>query len=199
MAYHEAGHALLSLLVPQADPLHKVSIIPRGVASLGYTMQLPLQDRYIIKKSELLAKMIVLLGGRAAEELIFGEETTGAQNDLEVATNIAKKMVCEYGMSPKLGNLIWGKKEGPVFLGKDLVERKDYSEQTAQVIDSEIKRIVEEAYQQAKKLLEENIDKLKILAQALLQQEILDAEEVRRIVGIEKNTEDADIQDRKPS
>jgi len=197
VAFHESGHALLALLLPEVDPLHKVSIIPRGVASLGYTMQLPIQDRYILTKKELLSRMTVLLGGRAAEELIFNEITTGAQNDLEVVTEMARRMVCEFGMSTELGNLAWGRKEGPVFLGRDLIEKKDYSEQTSQLIDKEIKKIVDECYERAKSLLRENLEKLKLLAKTLLEKEILDGEEVKEILGFKDSNEN--LQDNKSS
>jgi ATP-dependent metalloprotease FtsH len=187
IAYHETGHALLSLYLPNVDPLHKVTIIPRGVGALGYTMQLPTQDRYLHSKSELLDRLCVLLGGRAIEELILGEVTTGAHNDLDVATKIARRMVTELGMSEKIGQVTLGKKEGPVFLGRDLAEHKDYSDNTARIIDEEIRRIVEEAYARAKKILGENIDKAKLVQQRLLEKEVLDAEEVKDIIGFNKD------------
>jgi cell division protease FtsH len=183
IAYHESGHSLLSLYLPNVDPLHKVSIIPRGVGALGYTMQLPTQDRYILSKSELLDRLCVLLGGRAAEELVLQEVTTGAHNDLEVATEMARRMVTQYGMSATVGHITLGKREGPVFLGKDLVEHKDYSDETAKVVDEEVKKIVEDCYLRAKNILEENIDKLKIVAHQLLEKEVLDAEEVKQLIG----------------
>lgn len=187
VSYHESGHALLALLVPESDPLHKVSIIPRGVAALGYTMQLPLEDRYIMTKKELLGRMIVLLGGRASEEMVFGDVTTGAQNDLEISTTVARKMICEYGMSEKLGHLTLGRRHGQVFLGRDFYdEERNYSDQTAQQIDAEVKKIVEGCYKQARDLLQENKDKLDKLAAALLEREVLDGEEVKKIVGLEK-------------
>jgi len=184
IAYHEAGHALLALLIPETDPLHKVSIIPRGRASLGYTMQVPLEDRYITTKKELIGRLTVLLGGRASEEISFNEMTTGAHNDLEVATHIARKMVCEFGMSEKLGHLTFGKKSGPVFLGRDIVEEKDYSEQTAVVIDKEIRCIIDECYLHAKKLLLKHKDKLKKLSDELLVKEVLIGDEVEKILGV---------------
>ena len=184
IAYHESGHTILSLYLPNADPLHKVSIIPRGIGALGYTMQLPTQDRYIISKSELLDRICMLLGGRASEEIILKEITSGAQNDLEIATTTARKMVTSLGMSDKIGNITLGKKEGPLFLGKDVIGHKDYSEEIAKVIDNEIKKIIEEQYKRAKTILTENIDKLKALADKLLEKEILDASEVKKIVGI---------------
>ncbi len=186
VAYHESGHTLLALLVPGADPLHKVSIIPRGTAALGYTMQVPIEDRYLTSRQELLGRLVVLMGGRASEELNFGEITTGAHNDLEVATDIARRMVCEFGMSEKMGNLTFGRRDHQIFLGRDLGEEKNYSDDTARMIDGEIKRIIDEAYEKAKKVLTANMDKLKLLATSLLEREVLDAEEVKAIVGIEK-------------
>ena len=184
VAYHESGHTLLALLIPGADPLHKVSIIPRGTAALGYTMQVPLEDRYLTSKKELLGRLVVLLGGRASEELNFGEITTGAHNDLEVATNIARRMVCEFGMSEKMGNLTLGRRDHQVFLGRDLGEERNYSEETARMIDMEIKKIIDEAYVRAKSELTAHRGQLEVLAIALLEKEVLDAEEVRNIVGI---------------
>jgi len=184
VSYHESGHALLALLIPETDPLHKVSIIPRGRAALGYTMQVPLEDRYITTKRELMGRLTVLLGGRASEEINFEEMTTGAHNDLEVATHIARKMVCEFGMSEKLGHLTFGKRGGPVFLGRDIVEEKDYSEQTAVVIDKEVRRIVDECYERSKKLLSEHHKELEKLAEELLEKEVLIGDEVEKIVGI---------------
>lgn len=183
VSFHEAGHSLLSLLIPGVDPLHKVSIIPRGVAALGYTMQLPLQDRYIMLKSELLARITVLLGGRAAEGLQFSDITTGSENDIEVATQMARRMVCEFGMSEKVGYLTLGRREGLVFLGKNLSEERNYSEDTAKLIDSEVKSIIDTCYAQARDLLEKNKDKLILLATTLREKEVLDGEEVKKILG----------------
>ena len=145
-------------------------------------MQTPLEDRYIMTRKELLGKLTVLLGGRAAEELTFEEVTTGAQNDLEVATDIAHRMVCEYGMSDKLGALTYGKREGMVFLGRDLVEDRNYSDQTAVLIDQEVRRIIEECHQRAKEILVQHRDRLKRLTDALLEKEVLDGDEAKRIV-----------------
>lgn len=189
IAYHESGHALLSLYLPNVDPLHKVSIIPRGVGALGYTMQVPIQDRYIHSRSELLDRLCVLLGGRASEELALGEVTTGAQNDLEAATQLARRMVTSFGMSDKIGHITLGRKDAPVFLGKELGESKDYSDDTARVIDEEIKRIVEEAYQRAKKVLSEKIDKLKLFAARLLEKEVMGVDEVKKLIGINNASE----------
>lgn len=187
VAYHESGHAILSLLVKDVDPLHKVSIIPRGTAALGYTMQLPLEDRYIVTKTELLGKLMVLLGGRVSEELIFNETTTGAQNDLETATRIARRMVCEFGMSDKLGHLTFGHRKEQIFLGRDIMEERNYSDLTAQEIDKEIKLIVDDCYLKTKDLLSQNKEKLKNLAETLKEKEVMGEEEVRKIVGIERD------------
>lgn len=195
ISYHESGHALLSMLLPGVDPLHKVSIIPRGASGLGYTMQIPLQDRYILSRSEILDKICVLLGGRVSEEIVLGDITTGAQNDLEVATNMARRMVTEFGMSAKVGNLTLGKREGPVFLGRDFAEHKDYSDDTAKLIDHEIKTIVEGAYARAKDVLQANIDKLKDLSDKLLEKEVLNSDEVRVIIGLADNPADKDSPD----
>ncbi|MBI3315629.1 MAG: ATP-dependent zinc metalloprotease FtsH, partial [Candidatus Omnitrophica bacterium] len=186
VAFHESGHTLLAFFVPGTDPVHKVSIIPRGTAALGYTMQVPLEDRYLTSRSELLGRLVVLLGGRASEELTFGEITTGAHNDLEVATQIARRMVCEFGMSEKLGHLTFGRREHQIFLGRDLVEEKNYSDETARLIDLEVKRLVDEAYVRAKNMLSEHKDDLQKLATALLEKEVLDAEEVKGLLGFPK-------------
>ncbi len=188
VSYHESGHALLALLTPHTDPLHKVSIIPRGTTALGYTMQLPLEDRYIVTEQELQGRLTVLLGGRASEELIFHELTTGAQNDLEVASGIARRMVCEFGMSPKLGMPTLGRRENLIFLGRDLMEERNYSEQTAQLIDQEVRRIIDQAYQRAKDELTAHMDQLKRLAETLREKEVLDGDEVKRIVGLSSDT-----------
>ena len=185
VAYHESGHSLLSLLIPEVDPLHKVSIIPRGIAALGYTMQLASEDRYIYTKDELLAKITVLLGGRAAEMLIFKQLSTGAQNDLNIVTEAAHQMVCEFGMSEKLGNLTLGRKDSQVFLGRDIVKERNYSEETARKIDAEVRKIIDECYERAADLLKENKDKLEKLARALLEKEVLTSEEVKQIIGYE--------------
>ncbi|MDI6641184.1 MAG: ATP-dependent zinc metalloprotease FtsH [Elusimicrobiota bacterium] len=182
IAYHEAGHALIAKLIPESDPVHKVSIIPRGPA-LGYTLQLPTEDRYLTTKKEMLAKLTALLAGRAAEELEFGELTTGAQNDLGKATEIATRMVCEFGMSEKLGPLTLRKREEEMFLGRDIMYReKMYSEKTAEIIDGEIKSIVKECEEKAKDLLKENQDKLKLIAERLIEKEILEGEEVEQLL-----------------
>ncbi|MFC1808807.1 ATP-dependent zinc metalloprotease FtsH [Candidatus Omnitrophota bacterium] len=189
VAVHESGHALVSLLVENSDPLHKVSIIPRGKAALGYTLQVPLEDRYLVSQKELLDKITVLLSGRAAEELLFDGVTTGASNDLEVATDYAHRMVCEFGMSKKLGNLTFGKKEHQVFLGRDLMNEKDYSEDTAVIIDKEVRSIIDSCYVCAREFLTTHKDKLFSLRDALLEKEVLDGEEVCDLLGLEHKKE----------
>ena len=185
-AFHEAGHALLSLLLPDVDQVKKVSIIPRGLAG-GYTFTPPLEDKNYWLKRELLSKIIMTLGGRASEDLTWNEVTTGAQNDLEMATSMARKMICQFGMSDRLGNVTLGKREGMVFLGKDIVEERNYSEETAKVIDEEVKKIIDNSYSKAKEMLSHNLDKLKVLANALLEKEVLDGEEVKLLLGIRTN------------
>ena len=188
-AYHEAGHTLVAKLTPGTDPIHKVSIIPRGRA-LGITQQLPVDDRYTYSKDYLSKTLRVLMGGRAAEEIALNHITTGAGNDLERATNLARKMVCEWGMSDVLGPLTYGKREEHLFLGREIAKHKDYSEKTAEEIDLEIKRIVTKAYNDAKELLKKNFDILDNLAKKLLEKETLDSEEIDKIIQetIEKRT-----------
>jgi cell division protease FtsH len=190
VAYHESGHALLRLLMPGVDELHKVSIIPRGASALGYTMELPLEDRYIITKAELTDRLTVLMGGRVSEELIFSEITTGAHNDLEVATETARRMVCEFGMSKGLGHLTYGKKHQQIFLGRDIGEERNYSDETAQLIDKEVSNIIDESYKRAKELLSKNQDKLVKLADKLLEKEVLDAKQAREAVGLAESQQD---------
>ncbi|MDQ7032408.1 MAG: ATP-dependent zinc metalloprotease FtsH [Desulfonauticus sp.] len=180
-AYHEAGHTLVAKSLPKADPLHKVSIIPRGRA-LGITMQLPIDDRHTYSKTYLETTLAVLMGGRVAEEIVFGEMTTGAGNDIERASKMARRMVCEWGMSENIGPLAWGDNSQEVFLGRDLVHSKNYSEETARLIDNEVKSIVLKAYQRARIIVEENLDTLHRLANALLERETLSGEEVDKIL-----------------
>jgi len=180
-AYHEAGHALVAKLTPGTDPIHKVSIIPRGMA-LGVTQQLPIDDRYTYSKDYLIKALSVLLGGRAAEEIALKHMTTGAGNDLERATDLARKMVTEWGMSEKLGPLTFGKKDEHIFLGKEIARHKDYSEKTAIDIDEEIKKIVIEAYDTSKKLVTENLDLLEALAKNLLEKETMDGAEIDALI-----------------
>ncbi len=181
-AYHEAGHALVAKLTPGTDPIHKVSIIPRGMA-LGVTQQLPLDDRYTYSKDYLLKALNVLLGGRAAEELALHHMTTGAGNDLERATDLARRMVTEWGMSEKLGPLTFGKKDEQIFLGREIARHKDYSEKIAEEIDEEVRRLVTEAYGEAKKLLYENYDILDSFAKTLLEKETMDGAEIEALAN----------------
>ncbi len=180
-AYHEAGHALVAKLLPGTDPLHKVTIIPRGQA-LGLTQQLPLDERHTYPKDYLIKRLMILLGGRAAEELVLNQITTGAGNDIERATELARKMVCEWGMSETLGPVSFGKRDEHIFLGKELAHHKDYSETTAVQIDNEIRRLVTDCYEKTKRLLEENINTLHQLAKALLERETLDAKAIDEIM-----------------
>jgi len=178
IAYHESGHALVAKLLPNCDPVHKISIIPRGNATLGYTLQLPTQDRYLISKAELMDRLAVLLGGRVAEDIIFKDVTTGSQNDLERATKIARQMVTEFGMSEDLGPITLGRKEHQIFLGRDISEQRDYSEEIANKIDKEVKKIIEIAYNKAKDILIKNKSKLKKIARNLVERESLDGKEL---------------------
>ncbi len=180
-AYHEAGHTLVARLIPGTDPVHKVSIIPRGRA-LGVTMQLPIEDKHSYTKESLLDRIAVLMGGRAAEEIIFNSMTTGAGNDIERATEIARKMVCEWGMSEKMGPVTFGKKDESIFLGRDMAMHKNYSEATAVEIDNEIRRIVDENYTRVVKLLTSHVELLHKLALELVEKENLTGEEVERII-----------------
>jgi cell division protease FtsH len=180
-AYHESGHALVAKLVPDADPVHKVTIIPRGMA-LGLTQQVPLDDRHTYSKDHLLGQLAVFFGGRAAEELALGSMTTGAGNDIERATEMARKMVCEWGMSDKLGPMTFGKKEEEIFLGRDFTQKVDYSEQTAIQIDAEVRRILLEAYERAKLFLRRNLEVLHKMAETLLERESIDGGEIDEIL-----------------
>lgn len=181
-AYHESGHVLVSKLIPGADPVHKVSIIPRG-RSLGVTSFLPMDERHTYTKSYCEALLAYIMGGRIAEKLVTGEFSTGAGNDIERATELARKMVCEWGMSEKLGPVSFGKKTEEIFLGREIVQHRDYSEQTAILIDQEIKRIIQEVSDRAEKLIREHEDALHRLANALLERETLDAEEIDLILA----------------
>jgi len=180
-AYHEAGHTLVAKMIPGTDPIHKVTIIPRG-AALGVTQQLPTDDRYTQSKKFCEDSIAVLLGGRAAEEIVFNQPTTGAGNDIERATEIARKMVCDWGMSERLGPLAFGKKEEAIFLGKELQHPREYSEETAREIDLEVKEIVTRNYMRAKDILTKNIQILHRLAEALLEKEVLEGEQIDMII-----------------
>ena len=191
-AYHEAGHALVAYMIPGSDPLHKVTIIPRGMA-LGLTQQLPEADKHNYTKEFIEGQIAILMGGRCAEKMFLDQETTGAANDIEVATERARKMVSEWGMSEAMGPLAFGKKEEQIFLGREIAQHRDYSEDTAIKIDREVKRIVEEGYSLAWKTLEENGDTLIRLAEALLEYETLDSIDIEAIIKGEQ------IKPRKPA
>ncbi|MCX5726593.1 MAG: hypothetical protein NT030_05395 [Candidatus Saganbacteria bacterium] len=181
IAYHEVGHAILSKLLPNADPVHKVSVLSRGMA-LGYTLQLPIEDKYLVSKSEVLDQITVLLGGRVAEETIFNEVTSGAHSDLSRATELAKRMVCEFGMSD-LGPRTFGKKDRQIFLGRDIAELKDYSEETAGSIDKEVRSIINECYDKAKDLITKNKSKLDNIAKELREKETLEGEDLKKLLA----------------
>jgi cell division protease FtsH len=181
-AYHEAGHTLVAKFLPGTDPIHKVTIIPRGRA-LGVTQQLPMDEKHNYPKEYLLNEIAIMMGGRVAEEVVFGQITTGAGNDIERATELARKMVCEWGMSERLGPLTFGKREEMIFLGREIAQHQDYSEQTAVEIDREVKQIVMTNYEKAKVLIKERIAILHALAKALLEQEVLDALQIDAIVS----------------
>jgi cell division protease FtsH len=180
-AFHEAGHALVAKLLPGADPIHKVTIIPRGMA-LGLTQQLPMDEKHTYGKEYLLNNLVILFGGRVAEELVLEHTTTGAGNDIEKATDLAHRMVCEWGMSEKLGPMTFGKKEEEIFLGRDFTQKVDYSENTAIEIDAEVRRIIQESYHRAKDLLKTNLRLLHKIAESLLEKEVLDGSEIDAIV-----------------
>jgi len=182
IAYHEAGHALVAYYLPDPDPVHKISIIPRGQA-LGVTQQLPLDDRHIYTEDYLLKKITVLLGGRVSEEIVFNKVSSGAQDDLKKATQIAKKMVCNWGMSKKLGPVAFGKSEEHIFLGKEMFQIKDFSEETARIIDEEIKNIISSCYEKAKTILTASLNKLHKVAHTLLEEETLDADRFKFLLN----------------
>ena len=181
-AYHETGHALVARMLPGTDPIHKVTIIPRGRA-LGLTQQLPVDEKHTYPREFLLNNIVILLGGRAAEELVLKDFTTGAGNDIERATNLARKMVCEWGMSEAMGPLSYGKKEEQIFLGREFATHKDYSEETARQIDKEVSRIVMTAYDDARKILSDHMDLLKRIAAELLEKEVLNGPELDALIG----------------
>ena len=180
-AYHEGGHTLVGMLLDHTDPVHKVTIIPRGRAG-GYTLSLPKEDRYYATRSELLDELKLLLGGRVAEALVLNEISSGASNDLQRATSLARQMICEYGMSERLGAVTFGHRQDQVFLGRDIGRDKDYSEEVAAQIDSEIRQFIDEAYQGTVKLLQDNIDKLHLIAEALIERETLEGYEVQQLM-----------------
>ena len=186
IAYHEGGHALVAYLLPNADPVHKISVIPRGRA-LGYTLTLPMEDKFLVTRQELIDELAMLLGGRVTEELIFGDITTGAQNDLDRATKIARQMVTEYGMSDRLGPLTLGQKQDQVFLGRDFASHPDYSDQVAFEIDTEIRTLIDQAHDEALEILTEHRDKLDEIAAALMEKETIEKEDLVALMeGLEK-------------
>ena len=176
IAFHEVGHALVAKMVPGCDPVHKISIIPRGHKALGYTLQLPEEDRFLMSKKELINRICVLLGGRVAEEIHFSDITTGAQNDLERATQIARQMVTEFGMSESLGPVTLGRKQHEVFLGRDIMEDRNYSDEVAFAIDQEVRRIVEGCYERVRAILKENQDVHVRIAKTLLAEEVIEGD-----------------------
>ncbi|MCM3598925.1 ATP-dependent zinc metalloprotease FtsH [Metabacillus idriensis] len=203
VAYHEAGHTIIGVILDEADMVHKVTIVPRGQAG-GYAVMLPKEDRYFMTKPELLDKITGLLGGRVAEDIVFGEVSTGASNDFQRATGIARRMVTEFGMSDKLGPLQFGQSQGQVFLGRDFNSEQNYSDAIAHEIDMEVQRFIKESYERAKKILTENRDKLELIAQTLLEIETLDAEQIKHLVdhgtlperpaaGLDKKQEDVKV------
>jgi cell division protease FtsH len=182
VAFHESGHAIMASLLPNADPVRRISIIPRGIAALGYTLQLPTEDRYLMTRTELLDRLAVLLGGRVAEEIIFGEISTGAHNDLQRSTDIATSMVKEYGMSEKLGYVTFEKEKKPLFLPSSFLSSKEYSEDTAKQIDAEVKKIIDETYQRVKEILTSQKGKLEELARLLLEKEVVEEADLKKII-----------------
>jgi cell division protease FtsH len=189
-AYHEAGHALVAILLPDTDPIHKVTIIPRGRA-LGLTQQLPIEEKHTHSKKYLINRICILLGGRSAESLVFDDITTGAGNDIEQATTLARKMVCEWGMSD-MGPLTFGKKEEQIFLGREIAQHRDYSEGTAIQIDKEVKELVDSANNTAQKLLSDNVQVLHEMANALLERETIVLEDIENIIEAVKSGTTAD-------
>jgi cell division protease FtsH len=194
-AYHEAGHALVAAMIPEADPLHKVTIIPRGMA-LGLTMQLPLDDKHCYNKVYLEAQLAILMAGRIAEEKFMHHITTGAGNDIERATDMARKMVCEWGMSD-LGPMSFGKKEEQIFLGREIAQHRDYSEATAIKIDEQVRKLVDAGYDRARGIIEERSEALARIGEALLEREVLDGAEVKLL--IEGGTLPASTRQKPPS
>ena len=184
-AYHEAGHTLVGLHCKNSTPLHKVTIIPRGTAYLGATFQLAEEDKYTQSRAELEDMMAMMMGGRSAEELIFGDFTSGAAGDISQITKVAKKMICVFGMSEKMGTIAYGTREDHIYLGRDITRSEAYSEDTAREIDLEIKRLVDEAKKRSDLIIKENRDQLELLAQELLKKETLNAKEVRKLLGME--------------
>ena len=180
VAYHEAGHAVVSRYLPTQDPVHQISIVPRGMAG-GYTMYRPTEDKSFMSKTEMEENIVSLLGGRVAEAIILNDISTGASNDIERASQIARNMVTKYGMSDRVGTVMFGGGQGEVFLGRDFAQTKDYSEETAALIDEEVKKIIQTAYERAVRILTEHIDKLHIVAGILMEKEKIEGEEFDKI------------------
>ena len=193
IAYHETGHAIVAKILPGADPVHKISIIPRGHAALGYTLQLPEEDKFLMSKSDLMNRIAILLSGRVSEEIIFGDITSGAANDLERATQIARQMVTQLGMSETIGLVKLGNKREEIFLGRDISEDRNYSEEVAAVIDKEVKAIIDSCYERAKEILTEHRELMDKIANALLEKEIIDAEELDKLMKTSSNNEVPEI------
>ena len=189
ISYHESGHTLVALNLPNADPVHKVSILSRGPA-LGYTLQLPIEDKYLASESEIMDKLTVMLAGRSAEELIFNEKTTGAHDDLRRATDIAYKVVAEYGMSDEIGPLTFQRDRDKIFLGRELAQGKEYSDKTAQLIDEGVKNVIEKCHKRARQILKDNEDKLRKLAEELIKREVIEGNEIKKILGLNGQGED---------
>ncbi len=183
IAFHESGHALVARFIPGCDPVHKISIIPRGHMALGYTLQLPEEDRFLISRNEIIDRICVLLGGRVAEEITQGDVTTGAQNDLERATQLARQMVTEFGMSEKLGPMTLGRKQHEVFLGRDIVDDRNYSDEVAFAIDQEMRAIIDGCHERVKSILRENLDLLNKVTRSLLEREILEGEDLETLIS----------------
>ena len=190
IAYHEVGHAIVARMIPGSDPVHKISIIPRGHMALGYTLQVPEEDRFLISKQEMLNRICVLLGGRATESIKFGDVTSGAQNDLERATQTARQMVTQLGMSDRLGPVTLGKKHHEVFLGRDIMEDRNYSEEIAYAIDQEVRRIIDECFDRVSVIISENMDKVEHVTAILLEKEVLEGSEFNRLLGFSDDDEE---------
>jgi cell division protease FtsH len=192
IAYHEVGHAIVARMIPGSDPVHKISIIPRGHMALGYTLQVPEEDRFLVSKQELLNRICVLLGGRVTETIKFGDVTSGAQNDLERATQTARQMVTQLGMSDRLGPVTLGKKHHEVFLGRDIMEDRNYSEEIAYAIDQEVRRIIDECFERVKEILIGSMAKVEEVASILLEKEVLEGSEFNKILGMPAQDENGD-------
>jgi cell division protease FtsH len=190
VAYHEAGHALVMHMLPNTDPVHKISIISRGLA-LGYTMPLPVEERHLLSKAKFMDDLAGLMGGRVAEEIVFSDITTGAQNDLENATRIARQMVCEYGMSERLGPRTFGHRQELVFLGREISEQRDYSEEVAQAIDQEVRQLIDTAHDTARRILTEHKEKLNQIAQRLIKDETIEGATLNALFAAEPTAQRA--------